>query len=108
MTLPNLVDGMNFAQWPPNLANVALYSSKNKIIQKYNIHVDKFLSQIFFWFGAHQMKIIGFSLSKLEINALIHEKKSKHNMNQFNNRNNLYGSKILVHTITKSLIILGS
>jgi hypothetical protein len=54
------------------------------------------------------MKIIGFSLSKLEINALIHEKKSKHNMNQFNNRNNLYGSKILVHTITKSLIILGS
>jgi hypothetical protein len=57
------------------------------------------------------MKILSYSLSKLEIDIPIHEKQNKkitklqitkHNMNQFINRNNVYG---YVHTITKSLII---
>jgi hypothetical protein len=28
-TLPNLMDGVNFAWWPLHLKNVTLYSSKN-------------------------------------------------------------------------------
>jgi hypothetical protein len=34
--------------------------------------------------------------------------KTKHNMKQFINRNNAYGSKVVSHTITNSLIIPGS
>jgi hypothetical protein len=63
---------------------------------------------------AHQVKIIGYSLSKLEINAPIHEKQKnlfiklqriKDNMCKFINLNNVYGFKIIAHIITKSLVI---
>ncbi len=62
--------------------------------------------------------MIGYSLSKLEVKLWSYSwetkilftklQRTKHNMNQFINHNNVYGSKVVVHTITKSLIIPSS
>jgi hypothetical protein len=72
---------MNFAWWPPNLTNVTLYSSKTTIIQKYNTHVEILLSQMIFLPCAQQVKIICYSLLKLQVNVPIHAKQKKYLLN---------------------------
>ncbi len=67
MILPNLINGMNSTQWPLDLTNVTLYSSKKNVIKKYNTYVNNFLSQKIFLPCPHQVEIIGYSLSKLEV-----------------------------------------
>jgi len=71
-----------------------------------------------FFFGAHQVKIIGYSLSRLEVKLCSYSwekislftklEKTRHNMCQFINNNNVYGSKVVGHIIIKSIIIFGS
>ncbi len=75
------MDGVNFAWWPPNLRNVTLYSSKTTIIQKYNTRVEFFCLKRFFLPCAQQVKIICYSLLKLEVNAPIYAKQKLYLLN---------------------------